>query len=911
MHDLPPSSAAQVRPGRRIFGAAARDRLLILGLALLVQAPGLLGWIDSDPLPLLSALRQGGAAGLWPGYPGWVDPNVAFTTQTLGHLAASSWLAGQVPWWNPYSGIGVPLAAEMQPAALFLPFVLLLRMANGLLWLRAAMCAVAGLGTYELLRTLGLRRAACLAGGILFAFNGTLAWLPHGPDRVSAFLPVILLGIERARLHAATGRRFGWGLIAVGLAFSLYAGFPETAYLGGLLAAAWTLWRLARPDAPADRRWAGRRVLLGKVLAGLATGLLLAIPVVLPFAEFLPLADVGFHVGVFAHAALPRAAFAMILLPYVYGPIFAFGGQWPDGPSAVAWGTIGGYVGAAAAALALAALLRRRGRESGLRWLLALWIAACLAKTANVPGLTAAVNVIPMVPLVAFFRYAEPTWQLAAAILAAFAIDDWLRLGAARGRTAVAMLLGLLLLGLLLLGLAVWIAAPLVRELWHLPGYRRFPTASVAWATLVLLGLPVLMSGPARRWRQATVLLLVGLDAVAMFAVPLGSSTRGATVDAAPIAFLRSHLGLQRFYALAAIPPNYGALFGIAHINDNMLPVPRAWARHITQVLDPLADPISFTGTSGGRGPGSTPQDMVLQRLDAYRALAVRYVVTARGDDSFSKELATGRMGPGGVPVRLPAGAGQSGELPARFAKGRIIDGLGVAIGTYGGRADGALVAELCGHAGCARGRAELQGALDDAVLDVALSPPLPTAPDEALRFTLMHEGGTAPVAVWLMPGSLARADGSWPAGLGPLLTLSYEAPGSPLVRVFRDPHVDIFELPGAAPYFSAGPACALAAPGRRAVAATCTAPAILTRRELSFPGWTVTINGVPAPLGSRGIVQTLGLPAGRSVVRFVYAPPHIGLAYAAFALGVLWLLAAWVSERRRGMGWRGAERPL
>ncbi len=166
-----------------------------------------------------------------------------------------------MPWWNPYSGIGMPLAAEMQPAALFLPFILLLRAADGVLWLRAAMCVVAGLGTYELLRTLGLRRAACLAGGVLFAFNGTLAWLPHGPDRASAFLPLILLGVERARSHAIDGRPLGWFWIASGLAWSLYAGFPETAYLDGLFVAAWALWRLALPfgSAPAP----GRRLALG------------------------------------------------------------------------------------------------------------------------------------------------------------------------------------------------------------------------------------------------------------------------------------------------------------------------------------------------------------------------------------------------------------------------------------------------------------------------------------------------------------------------------------------------------------------------------------------------------------------------------------------------------------------------
>ncbi len=59
-----------------------------------MQAPGLLHWIDSNPLPLLSPLGQGGHPGLLPGCPGWIDPNIGATTQALGHLAAVD-LAGR------------------------------------------------------------------------------------------------------------------------------------------------------------------------------------------------------------------------------------------------------------------------------------------------------------------------------------------------------------------------------------------------------------------------------------------------------------------------------------------------------------------------------------------------------------------------------------------------------------------------------------------------------------------------------------------------------------------------------------------------------------------------------------------------------------------------------------------------
>ena len=60
-----------------------------------------------------------------PGLP-TIDPNVAFTSQALGIRAAHDWLSGHIPWWNAFEATGVPLAGEMQSAALFLPWILLL-----------------------------------------------------------------------------------------------------------------------------------------------------------------------------------------------------------------------------------------------------------------------------------------------------------------------------------------------------------------------------------------------------------------------------------------------------------------------------------------------------------------------------------------------------------------------------------------------------------------------------------------------------------------------------------------------------------------------------------------------------------------------------------------------------------------
>ncbi|HTU53317.1 MAG TPA: hypothetical protein VMF62_05040 [Acetobacteraceae bacterium] len=105
-----------------------------------------------------------------------IDPAAGWNTEALGHLAAWDWVHGILPWWNPYCGIGIPLVGEMQPPAFFLPFNLLLLLPDGVLRLKTATQTVPGLGTYALLRPLGLGRLASLAGAALYLLNGTEAW---------------------------------------------------------------------------------------------------------------------------------------------------------------------------------------------------------------------------------------------------------------------------------------------------------------------------------------------------------------------------------------------------------------------------------------------------------------------------------------------------------------------------------------------------------------------------------------------------------------------------------------------------------------------------------------------------------------------------------------------------------------
>jgi hypothetical protein len=292
--------------------------LAIAGVVLLANAIYLLDLSEINPLGPRSGLLSSVVTGRFGGTP-TIDPNNGYISQALSHRAALDVLSLRVPWWNPYEGTGAPLAGELQSAALF-PFTLLTALSNGQLYEHVLLELIAGLSTYLLLRRISVHRWAAAAGGIAFALNGTFAWFSHATVNPVAFLPLLLLGIEHAYTAAAAGRRGGWWLIAVAGALSMYAGFPEVAYIDTLLAAFWFVWRCG---------CAGRDHVMPPVIkgaSGAVVGTLLSAPLLIAMASYLAHADLGLHdSSVLGSGHFGASAWPQLVLPYVYGPIFDYG----------------------------------------------------------------------------------------------------------------------------------------------------------------------------------------------------------------------------------------------------------------------------------------------------------------------------------------------------------------------------------------------------------------------------------------------------------------------------------------------------------------------------------------------------------------------------------------------------------
>jgi hypothetical protein len=586
-----------------------------VAIVVAANAPYLTHVFSANPILQVSGLARNVRPGLLPGAP-TIDPNFGFVSQAVGHRAAIDWLHGHVPWWNPYEGVGMPLAGNMQSGAFF-PLIVLLVFPNGLLYAHLLLEILTGIATYLLLRKVGLSRWPATAAGAAFALNGTFSWFGHAPVQPIAFLPLTLLGLEYAREAAMARRRMGWTVLAVAVALSLYAGFPETAFIDGVLVGLWLVVRTVQIRGRDSWRF------LGKAALGAGTGLLLAAPIVVAFLDDIHHANVGPHGGALAHASLTPAAVAPLTMPYFFGPIFGVASSDPRALQQIIllWSNVGGYLTTSAVLLAVVGLLGRKDR--GLRVALGAWVLFAVARTYGASWSFPIVNAIPGISRTAFYRYSPASWEFAVVVLAAHGIDDLVQSRATLSQRLLTVV-GAAAAALALVALGLHTGLSVSQQL-KAPHVHLWRDASIVWGIAIVVVVVVAALLP-RRGRGVLLAAILVVDAAAMFVVPEFSAPRAGTVDTAPIAFLRDHVGLQRVFALGGpLQPNYGSYFGVPEINTNDLPIPQQWTDYIGTRLDTTVIPTIFTGSSSATGP----QEQLMKHLAAYQAIGVKYVLAA------------------------------------------------------------------------------------------------------------------------------------------------------------------------------------------------------------------------------------------------------------------------------------------
>jgi hypothetical protein len=228
---------------------------------------------------------------------------------------------GQLPLWNPYNAAGVPQLANYESAvfSIFtLPFYVLPYRAGVIVSIFLKLF-LAGYLTFLFLRGTGIRLIAALVGGITFMFSGyMLVWLSSLLPSAAALIPGTLFFVDQTLLHFDRNRRTVWMLIGLFVCqlFVLFAGHPEGAYFGMILAATYAGYQLLRG---ARNRGLSQTILCGAAL--LITELLAvgaASIQTFPFVEYLINGNPAGRgpVGMFTY---PMSFIPMLAFPNIIG----------------------------------------------------------------------------------------------------------------------------------------------------------------------------------------------------------------------------------------------------------------------------------------------------------------------------------------------------------------------------------------------------------------------------------------------------------------------------------------------------------------------------------------------------------------------------------------------------------------
>jgi hypothetical protein len=577
---------------------------------------------------------------------------------------------GHLPLWNPYSALGMPLAFNWESAPLSLPVLV-----GYLFPVRLAYTAqlvvtivIAGSGVYVLGKVLRLGILACMTAAIVFElsgpFVGLLGWALSSTMSwagwVFAAVTLILRGEHRARAVA---------LLAVVLAFAIYAGDPEGAVLLVLAAAVFvsaTLLFRARPlGGSGPVLWPVFDVGLS-VMAGVA----LAAPLILPGLQFSKGSNRSFVGPALTPKGLPPSQLLHLIfqgfdgLPLVHNEWFGVS----------AYEATCAYVGVTVLVLAATAIVVRWRRPEVRSMAL---VAVAMAPLVFVPPF---VRFLDSSVTRIYWIFALAPMAFALAVLAGMGMDvlvtshrePRVRRVLGIGFAAMAVLLGIL-----------WLTAR--RGLTPLQATIR--SHSFLWPTVeVLVGLVVvwmLARAPARnRARPDTAAIVTGsvagsvlLAVVTGFLIasgaPLFSSSSQYPTSAPAVTSLQRAVGTSvvGFGASPSFPSSMGIM-----VNDNLLYDVQEFA-----VYDPLVPHRYFSLDKTQTNRLSEYEDIfspVITSIRAARLYGIGFVLEPHAVPGPEGSVFVRRLGdedlyrvPGAAAATLVA-LQQNGSLPGRYTNG-------------------------------------------------------------------------------------------------------------------------------------------------------------------------------------------------------------------------------------------------
>ncbi|MBW1788672.1 MAG: hypothetical protein JRK53_18960 [Deltaproteobacteria bacterium] len=664
---------------------------------------------------------------------------------------------GELPFWNPYQGLGQPLLSNGFSALFYPPNWLRLVLPPA--WWDMVYLVnwfLAALFLYLYLRFMGVGKGPALVGAAAIFSNGYFAGLLALREvvAVSAWWPLLLYGVERAIREPSW--RFKHVLLALGVYCTTTGGQPEVAFFSLFTVLAYALIRLQIGPRP---KWRGFMALVPGSLAGL----LLSTPAWFNFAAYV-FTQFTAHTSESGYGLLhtPFAYIATYVFPYLYGLLLTHPYGWIDDwiyDLSPGWFPAIGLF----ASLASLKLLKERPR-----WALGFLLAVAVIMTAKIWGVPVVgwLGRLPLFDRIFFSKFGGFLPATALSGLTAYGVIALARLEAGRWKPWVAAwwVLATAIFVMSVFPLMDRLGKPLIypeaRETfvifsslgfaWVVLGplglwwfkYRRPEAAGMfyllAAAGMILQGVAYACNGYDRLSYAALGAMCLGLY---VLLVCLGGAFKGiganlwtvaatwALVTAVPVMMVKNNtLGppvrhnplttapyldrlavLQqdnryRSYSLDGTPqPNFAAPFSISSLNIVEAAAPSGSNEFMRKRLDRACTALWFGGNhSAGRADfGVTATQEMFRHLRYFELAAVRYLVTLGGDpNAISYE----RFGPWkAAPLVEP--------LEATFpCPVEMLNRIQVKFGTYNRTNPGVVTLTLLGPEGNRLGESRIEG---------------------------------------------------------------------------------------------------------------------------------------------------------------------------------------------------------
>lgn len=245
--------------------------------------------------------------------------------------------SGEWPLWNPLEFGGIPLLANYQSAVFYPPrllhAVLDVPIASTLfILLKFWLC---GMTMYGCARTLGLQRPSATFASLGWMLSGYhMSWAYHAIPDISAWLPLLLIGVEFLLLGRT---RRGFLVTTVAAVMLLLAGHPESAFTGSLAVGMYFFLRIALGPGIVGRV----RTAVSSAAGAWAVALLVSSAQILPFLEYLTQSQTYMH-RVVDEASLhfmSAGLYPVLVVPRYFGSQ-ADGAFWADGVNVSSFATM-------------------------------------------------------------------------------------------------------------------------------------------------------------------------------------------------------------------------------------------------------------------------------------------------------------------------------------------------------------------------------------------------------------------------------------------------------------------------------------------------------------------------------------------------------------------------------------------